>query len=125
MNKVILIGNLVRDPEVGESSSGKTYCRFSVAVRRDYPDVNGEYQADFFNCTAEQREWVKKLNAAGYKAVFCYGAEEAKKVVLAYFGMVLNAESHTTARSKPILNDNISVDKSIDKSNKTRRNANK
>ena len=52
MNKVILIGNLVRDPEVGESSSGKTYCRFSVAVRRDYPDVNGEYQADFFNCTA-------------------------------------------------------------------------
>lgn len=52
MNKVILIGNLVRDPEMGESSSGKTYCRFSVAVRRDYPDANGEYQADFFNCTA-------------------------------------------------------------------------
>ena len=52
MNKAILIGNLVRDPEIGESSSGKTYCRFSVAVRRDYPDANGEYQADFFNCTA-------------------------------------------------------------------------
>lgn len=32
----------------------------------------------------EQREWVKKLNAAGYKAVFCYGAEEAKKVISEY-----------------------------------------
>lgn len=32
----------------------------------------------------EQREWVKKLNKAGYKAVFCYGAEEAKKVISEY-----------------------------------------
>ena len=32
----------------------------------------------------EQREWIKQLNAAGYKAVFCYGAEEAKKTVLEY-----------------------------------------
>ena len=32
----------------------------------------------------EQREWIKQLNAAGYKALFCYGAEEAKKTVLEY-----------------------------------------
>lgn len=73
----------------------------------------------------EQRDWIKKLNKAGYKAVFCYGAEEAKKVVLEYLGRELNAESRINARNKPILNDNISVDKSIDKSNKTRMNANK
>lgn len=58
----------------------------------------------------EQREWIKKLNEAGYKAVFCYGAEEAKKAVLEYIGRELNAESRTTARNTPILNDNISVD---------------
>lgn len=73
----------------------------------------------------EQRDWIKKLNKAGYKAVFCYGAEEAKKAVLEYIGIDLNAESRTTARNKSILNDNISVDKSIDKRNKSRRNANK
>ena len=73
----------------------------------------------------EQRDWIKKLNKAGYKAVFCYGAEEAKKAVLEYIGIDLNAESRTTARNTPILSDNISVDKSIDKHNKTRRNANK
>lgn len=32
----------------------------------------------------EQREWIKRLNAAGYKALFCYGAEEAKKAVREY-----------------------------------------
>lgn len=32
----------------------------------------------------EQREWIKQLNAAGYKALFCYGAEEAKKAVSEY-----------------------------------------
>lgn len=32
----------------------------------------------------EQREWIKQLNAAGYKALFCFGAEEAKKAVSEY-----------------------------------------
>ena len=32
----------------------------------------------------EQRAWIKALEEKGYKAVFCHGAEEAKRVVLAY-----------------------------------------
>ena len=32
----------------------------------------------------EQRKWIKALNEKGYKAAFCYGAEEAKRVVLEY-----------------------------------------
>lgn len=32
----------------------------------------------------EQREWIESLNEKGYKAVFCYGAEEAKQAVLEY-----------------------------------------
>lgn len=34
----------------------------------------------------EQREWIERLNEQGYKAVFCYGAEEAKRVILEYLG---------------------------------------
>lgn len=34
----------------------------------------------------EQRAWIKALNEKGYKAVFCYGAEEAKRCVLEYLG---------------------------------------
>lgn len=51
MNKVFLIGNLTRDPELTETSAGMQVCRFSLAVSRNYMQ-NGERQTDFFNCTA-------------------------------------------------------------------------
>lgn len=51
MNKVYLIGNLTRDPEVSETSGGITLCRFGIAVNRTYADSNGERQTDFFNIT--------------------------------------------------------------------------
>lgn len=49
MNKVILIGNLTKDPEGGETTSGIPYSRLSIAVNRPFTDENGERQADFFN----------------------------------------------------------------------------
>lgn len=52
MNKVFLIGNLTRDPEAGQTPSGVDFCRFSIAVNRDYTGADGERQTDFFNCTA-------------------------------------------------------------------------
>lgn len=51
MNRVFLIGNLTRDPELTETSSGVAVCRFSIAVNRNYTS-GGERQTDFFNCTA-------------------------------------------------------------------------
>lgn len=52
MNKVILIGNLTRDPELTETSSGVQVCRFSIAVTRNYTGSDGERKTDFFNCVA-------------------------------------------------------------------------
>ena len=52
MNKVFLIGNLTRDPEVRETPSGVPMCRFTIAVNRKYKNADGERQTDFFNCTA-------------------------------------------------------------------------
>lgn len=52
MNKVFLIGNLTRDPELTETPSGVSVCKFSIAVQRSYTQGEGERQADFFNCTA-------------------------------------------------------------------------
>ncbi len=51
MNKVFLIGNFTRDPELTETNSGVSVCRFSIAVNRSYT-TEGERQTDFFNCTA-------------------------------------------------------------------------
>ncbi len=52
MNKVFLIGNLTRDPELRETPSGVAMCRFAIAVQRAYSSQDGERQTDFFECTA-------------------------------------------------------------------------
>ena len=52
MNKVFLIGNLTRDPELTETPSGVAVCHFAIAVNRNYSSQDGERQTDFFNCTA-------------------------------------------------------------------------
>lgn len=52
MNKVFLIGNLTRDPELTETSGGISICRFAIAVNRNYSGSDGERKTDFFNITA-------------------------------------------------------------------------
>lgn len=52
MNKVFLIGNLTRDPELSETSGGVSVCHFAIAVNRSYASSDGERQTDFFNVTA-------------------------------------------------------------------------
>ena len=51
MNKVILVGNLTRDPELSETPSGVAVCRFAIAVSRDYASADGTRETDFFNIT--------------------------------------------------------------------------
>ena len=51
MNRIFLIGNLTRDPELSETQSGISVCRFSIAVNRRRT-AEGEQQTDFFNVTA-------------------------------------------------------------------------
>lgn len=51
MNKIILIGGLVRDPETTTSNNGTTICKFSLAVKREFKNENGEAETDFFNIT--------------------------------------------------------------------------
>jgi len=71
MNKVILIGNLTRDPETGATSNGVTYCRFSIAVSRRFANADGERETDFFNITAWRGtaencgKYLKKGSKAG------------------------------------------------------------
>ena len=52
MNKVFLIGNLTRDPEISQTNGGVSVCHFAIAVNRAYTSQDGERQTDFFNVTA-------------------------------------------------------------------------
>lgn len=53
MNKVILIGRLVRDPEIRYSNSAQpiAIAHYTLAVARSYKR-NGEAEADFIDCIA-------------------------------------------------------------------------
>lgn len=52
MNKVFMIGNMTKDPELSETNSGVAVCRFSIAVNRRRTSAEAEQQTDFFNVTA-------------------------------------------------------------------------
>ncbi len=48
MNKILLVGRLVKDPELRIlEESQKMVTRFVIAVNRDYVSANGERKADF------------------------------------------------------------------------------
>ena len=49
MNKVILMGNLTKDPERRTTESGTSVTSFRIAVTRNYKNASGEYDADFIN----------------------------------------------------------------------------
>lgn len=70
MNRVIMIGNLTKDPELSETPSGINVCRFSIAVQRRFPNAQGEREADFFNVIAWRgvAESVAKYLKKGSKA---------------------------------------------------------
>ncbi len=69
MNKVYLIGNLTRDPELSETTSGIAFCRFSIAVNRTFANADGNREADFFNITVwrNQAENCSKFLKKGSK----------------------------------------------------------
>ncbi len=44
VNKVVLIGNVVRDPELKTTKNGQSVCSFDLATNREWKDKNGEKQ---------------------------------------------------------------------------------
>lgn len=60
MNKVILIGRLVADPEIRYTQSGKAVASYRLAVDRPFKQ-DGQQEADFINCVA----WGKTGEFAG------------------------------------------------------------
>jgi single-strand DNA-binding protein len=51
VNKVILLGNLGKDPELAYSGTGTAYCRFSLATNYGIKDKDGNWknQTDWHN----------------------------------------------------------------------------
>lgn len=69
MNKVILIGNLTKDPELTTTQSGISVARFTIACQRKFKNANDEYESDFINCVAwrNNAEFIHKYFKKGNK----------------------------------------------------------
>ena len=71
MNKIFLIGNLTRDPEMRSTQNGTPVCTFTVAVnRRSRQSAEaGQPEADFFRVTTwrQQAETCSRYLAKGRK----------------------------------------------------------
>ena len=51
MNKLTIIGNLVRAPELRSTQTGVSVCSFTVAVNKRTQGANGQRESDFFRVT--------------------------------------------------------------------------
>lgn len=54
-NIVIMMGILVGDPEIFIKAENKKYARFTLAVRREYKNAEGNYESDFINVGVTDR----------------------------------------------------------------------
>lgn len=61
INKVILIGRLIRDPDMRSTLSGISSCSFTLAVERSFTNQQGEKEADFIPIVA----WRKLAETCG------------------------------------------------------------
>lgn len=72
LNHIVIMGRLVRDPELRRTGSGVAVTSFTVAVDRDFGNrENGERETDFIDCVAWRQtgEFVSKYFAKGRMAV--------------------------------------------------------
>ena len=73
-NKVILIGNLVEDPELKQTPNGVPVTNFRIAVQRRFQKTSeGQSDADFINivCWRQSAEFVKRFFNKGRSILVC------------------------------------------------------
>ena len=50
LNQVVLVGRIVKTPELRTTETGKKTATVTLAVPRSYKNMNGEYDTDFLDC---------------------------------------------------------------------------
>ena len=76
LNKVLLIGNLTRDPDVRMMTNGRPVCNFGLALNRSYKDAEGNRKDETtfvdVECFGPRAEAVGRFFTKG-RAIFVEG----------------------------------------------------
>ena len=73
LNQIVIVGRLVKSPELRETESGKKVTNITLAVPRSYKNAKGEYETDFIDCilwtgiAETTTEYCKKGDLLGIK----------------------------------------------------------
>ena len=69
MNKVIVVGNLTKSIELRYTGTGLAVANFTLAIKRETKNKDGEYDSDFINCIAfgNHAEMISKFFDKGSK----------------------------------------------------------
>lgn len=80
MNKFFIKGRLTRDPEIRQTQSGVSVCKFTVAVDRKFSRQGEEKQTDFVDCVAWRGlgDMVGKYCHKGKEIIVC-GENHSRK----------------------------------------------
>ncbi len=81
MNKIFITGRATKDPELKYLPSNNTATTsFSLAVQRNFKNAEGNYDADFINCTAwrSTAEYIAKYLKKG-KRISVVGRLQVRK----------------------------------------------
>lgn len=50
LNQTVIVGRIVRDPELRETETGNKVTNITLAVPRSFKNANGEYDTDYIPC---------------------------------------------------------------------------
>ena len=91
LTQTVIVGRIVKDPELKETDSGKKVTNITLAVPRSFKNMNGEYETDYIPCVlwkgvAESTtQYCKKGDLVGIKGRIqsrSYETEEEKRYVV-------------------------------------------
>lgn len=76
LNKVLLIGNLTRDPDVRMLTNGRPVCNFGIALNRNYKDAEGNKREEVtfvdVECYGPRAEAIGRFFSKG-RSIFVEG----------------------------------------------------
>ena len=71
LNRIVIMGRMVKDPELRRTGAGVAVASFTLAVERDFKGQNGEKETDFIDVVVwrQTAEFVSKYFSKGRVAV--------------------------------------------------------
>lgn len=113
INNVVLVGRIVREPELRYTPQNTAVSTFTLAINRCFKNAQGEREADFINCVIWRQpaenlaNWAKKgtlVGITGSIQVRNYENKEGQRVyvteVLADNFQMLESNSNKTEKGK-------------------------